>query len=280
MYYKTPVNQLIQSRISCRTYELKPISAEILEELHLFINHLNQNVKSKIRFTFTTMVNDQKKDQIKYGIYGAISGAREFIVAIYDETNGDPLELGFLFETIILKATELGLGTCWLGGTFNRKDFEDKFNLNDHEAIPIVSPIGYAKDQRSFLDSAMRFGGRLNQRKPWQDLFFEDDDQHPLTKIKAGIYSEVLDMVRVGPSASNKQPWRIIKVSNVFHFYLARTVGYATMMKYDLQMNDIGIAQCHFEFSAKASGCKGSWQQIEDHPQNKAWQYCVSWVSN
>ncbi len=279
MTFSKPVNQLIPSRISCRTYEPSPISVEIVEKLQLFIDQQNACVKSKMRFVLTSMVDHQKKDQIKFGSYGAISGARDFIVSIFDDKEGDSRELGYVFESIILKATDLGLGTCWLGGTFNRKDFEKKFALSATESIPIVSPVGLSKDHRSLIDSAMRFTGGLDHRKAWQELFFEADEQHPLSKAQAGQYAEALEMVRIGPSASNKQPWRIIKVNQVFHFFLSRNVGYASMMKYDLQMNDIGIAQCHFEYSALSTGCQGEWKHLEDHPQPNNLEYCISWLS-
>lgn len=33
----------------------------------------------------------------------------------------------------------------------------------------------------------------------------------PLEKEEAGNYEAALEMVRIAPSASNKQPWRILK---------------------------------------------------------------------
>ena len=36
----------------------------------------------------------------------------------------------------------------------------------------------------------------------------------------------VLEMVRRGPSASNKQPWRVVRAGERWHLYLQRTRGY------------------------------------------------------
>ena len=82
--------------------------------------------------------------------------------------------------------------------------------------------------------------------------------------------------VRLGPSASNKQPWRIIKDENVYHFFLCRTKGYG-VSSYDMQKNDIGIAKCHFELSANELGLKGSWVEIKDISTQNDWEYCCSW---
>ncbi|MGB4438289.1 MAG: nitroreductase family protein [Sedimentibacter sp.] len=58
---------------------------------------------------------------------------------------------------------------------------------------------------------------------------------------KLGTYGVPIEMVRLGPSASNKQPWRIIKDKNSYHFYLCRTKGYGSV-NFDVQKNDLGIA--------------------------------------
>ena len=83
-------------------------------------------------------------------------------------------------------------------------------------------------------------------------------------------------MVRLGPSASNKQPWRIIKDKNAYHFFLCRTRGYG-VTGYDMQKNDIGIAKCHFELSANELGLKGTWQEIKNISTPNDWEYICSW---
>jgi hypothetical protein len=72
-------------------------------------------------------------------------------------------------------------------------------------------------------------------------------------------------MVRGAPSASNKQPWRIVRVGRDWHFYLERTPGYWGRSKRlvqiaDLQRVDIGIAMCHFDLAAREEGLQGKWQ--------------------
>ncbi|NTW95182.1 MAG: nitroreductase [Erysipelotrichaceae bacterium] len=268
--------ELIPSRISIRTYDPKPISQIHLNQMTVFLDELNKQAQSKIRFSILSTQMDGKETNIKLGSYGVLSGTHTYLVSVLHEKEGNALELGYLFEKAILKATDLGLGTCWLGGTFKREDFEKNTQLNDHEYIPIVSSLGYIKDKRSLIESAMRFGVGANNRKAWDTLFFLNDDKHPLSKIDAGDYEKVLEMVRVGPSASNKQPWRIVKQDKFFHFYCARNPGYGDMMKYDLQMNDIGIAKCHFELSATELGLNGSWI-ITDHPSLGVWEYVLSW---
>ena len=95
-------------------------------------------------------------------------------------------------------------------------------------------------------------------------------------------------MVRWGPSASNKQPWRIVKQENVWHFYLQRTPGYGSdgwlgklLGVADVQRLDMGISMCHFELSAMELGLKGKWSVAEPalEKPDKHTEYTVSWIA-
>jgi hypothetical protein len=62
----------------------------------------------------------------------------------------------------------------------------------------------------------------------------------------------------MAPSATNKQPWRIVRDGAAWHFYLRRTKGYGkgsalfTVLRIaDLQRVDLGIAIRHFELVAR-----------------------------
>ena len=56
----------------------------------------------------------------RLGTYGFIKGATGFIVGAVRQAPNDLEDYGYLREQVILYATGLGLGTCWLGGTFTR----------------------------------------------------------------------------------------------------------------------------------------------------------------
>lgn len=157
------------------------------------------------------------------------------------------VDFGFLFEEIILRLTNAGLGTVWLGGTFNRSDFS--IDVKEDEIIAAVSPVGYPTNQ-SIREKMIRGLSRANKRLPFNELFFLGES---LEKIdKSHKYYHCLEAVQAGPSASNKQPWRIIVVNDTFHFYLKRTKGYGNLLKMDIQAIDIGIALSHLYLYLKA----------------------------
>ena len=61
-------------------------------------------------------------------------------------------DFGYLTESIILYATDLGLGTCWLGGSFTRSTFIERFPLAPSETMPAVVAIGYPKPESRSTD--------------------------------------------------------------------------------------------------------------------------------
>jgi hypothetical protein len=102
----------------------------------------------------------------------------------------------------------------------------------------------------------------------------------------AGEYAASLEALRWGPSASNKQPWRIVRINNAFHFYLTRTKGYGkesllfTLLRLaDLQRVDMGIAMCHFELTARELNLAGRWTVREPDiaKPGDSTEYIVSW---
>ena len=172
-------------------------------------------------------------------------------------------------ERAILMATDLGLGTCWLGGTFSKSGFARKIGLAAGELMPAVAAVGYAVDDGFSKDRIRRMAGS-NSRRPPEELFFDGAFGAPLSPAAAGAYAAPLEMVRWAPSASNRQPWRIVRTPAGWHFFLARTKGYgkgtllfAVLRLADLQRVDMGIAMCHFELAAREAGLAGGWV-IED----------------
>jgi len=275
-FQKSVIN-IIQERVSCRSFESsKDIDGITLQKLGDIIDAINTEAKTKARFVFANKQVKSDGSAEKLGTYGMISGANSFIIGIVDKDQQNPLEFGYLFEKIVLFATDLGLQTCWLGGTFNRDDFEQKTSLSENEFIPIVSPVGFKKEQPRIFDKAVRAFIGANNRKPWGQLFFEENLSKPLGEDGAGEFNNVLEMVRLAPSASNKQPWRIIKDKREYHFFLRRTKNYA-MTRYDMQKNDMGIAMCHFELTAKELGLQGGWTEKQPVNAPTEWEYITTW---
>ena len=276
------ITEAIKSRSSCRTYSAKTIEPEKLAKLKGYlISNTGAPFGSAVRFQLLNL-DDQEIGNLKnLGTYGVIRGARQFIIGAVRKHAMAMEDYGYCMEMNILKATELGLGTCLLGGTFNRSGFAQRINLKQDELLPVVSPMGYAGDKKTIIDRTFRWIAGSDKRKSWEELFYDGTMEKPLKRESAGAFEMSLECVRIAPSASNKQPWRIImgQSRQTLHFYLKRTRGYENIIKdIKLQNVDMGIAMCHFDMSAKELGLKGCWQVNNPTISANDMEYIASWI--
>jgi hypothetical protein len=147
--------------------------------------------------------------------------------------------------------------------------------------MPAVASVGdISADDESKNVIRGRVGGAF--RLPAEQLFFNIG--------YSGPYATSLEMLRLAPSASNKQPWRVLRNDgDEWHLYLCRTKGYGKgsllfrMLRLaDLQRVDMGIAMCHFEPFDREAGLKGQWIRnalaiMPKHVDNA--QYVITWKS-
>jgi nitroreductase len=280
--FMTELNQLIKKRHSCRTYADKPVEEKILEELERLVadKHTSPfgNTPKFHLINLDFVSTEARKDISTYGI---IRNARLFLVGAIKKEDRAVIDYGYCMENLILRATALELGTCWIAGTFNTEGFAKAIKLQENELLPAISPVGYPADSKSFIEKMFRFAAGSERRKPWADLFFIDNFNNPSTPSRAGKYFDALENVRLAPSASNLQPWRILQdtASNSFHFYLECSFGYK-MRGFPIQNIDMGIAMNHFELTARELGISGQWKIKDNVPAKSPLIYIVSWQEN
>lgn len=275
--FSRPLEDIVRERKSVRTYSKQQIKEETKEQLKSYLDSLYNPFSTKVSFIFLESRNIS--DDLQLGTYGMIKGASNYIGATVDDADFNLEAVGYEFEKLILFAVTLGLGTCWLGGTFTRNEFVKAMKIRDNVIFPAISPIGYAEKKR-LAESLVRLVTKADQRKSWDDLFYDGSFATPLTSIHAGEYAFALEMTRLAPSASNKQPWRIIKTDDSFHFYEFKLPGYSDKFSYDIQRIDMGIAACHFHLAAIEKKLKGEFKKMEtpaiETPNNT--HYAFSWV--
>lgn len=271
-YFSKPVQEIIKLRKSVRSYDNKPLTDETKKKIIDYIDIIKCPFDNEVSIIILDKADDNVEGA-KIGTYGFIKGAKHFLAAIIliDDIYSY-VQLGFKLEQCILFATDLGLGTVWLGGTFNKSKFSKAANLKQNELMPIVSPIGFPSDKKSFIEKLMRKIASGDNRKAWGELFFDGDVNRSLSKRQSGKFETALEMLRLAPSAMNAQPWKIIKELNNFHFYNSKS----NLKIHDI---DIGIGMCHFELTLKEAEIKGSWKlqkpEIKDLPKN--YDYIATW---
>jgi hypothetical protein len=283
---RRPIFEIIKERYSCRTYVNQPIQASEQRALSEFLaSNRSGPLGSRSRLALVA-ASDQDRASLKgLGTYGFIKGATGFMVGAVERAPKDLEDYGYRMEHAVLFATDLGLGTCWLGGTFTKSRFAEKIEVTRAERVPAVAAVGYVAEDSGFRDRIrVRVGAK--DRLAGEQLFFDGSFGVPMAPDQTGAYREVLEAVRWAPSASNKQPWRIVRTGDDFHFYLQRTRGYgkgslifSLLRLSDLQRVDMGIAMCHFELTAGELGLTGHWAVDEPRIRKPdgSTEYTVSW---
>ena len=241
------ITELIASRRSVRTFDGRSLDVATREELLCFMKDVPNPYNIPVAFKLLVAK--------EHGLVcPVVTGTDLYVGGKIENVPGASVAFGYSLETLILYAQSLGLGTVWLGGTMNRGAFEQAMELGENEMMPCASPLGYTAKKMSMRESMMRKAIHADERLPFEELFFDGSLDTPLTRDKAGVLAEPLEMARLAPSAVNKQPWRVIVADNTAHFYLKRSKGFGHEGKLDMQSVDMGIALCHFALTAKEAG--------------------------
>lgn len=287
-YLSAGVEATIRKRFSCRSYSGEAISAAHRAALErCFSAQADGLFNTRIRFTLISATDNDRRSLKGLVTYGFIRNPGGYIIGACSDGERNLEAYGYALEHCVLMATDLSLGTCWLGGSFSRSNFTKKLGpLSPGEEIPAVVAIGVMADPEKARNSFLRRQIKSENRLSWGNLFYDVTFGNPLSSSGAGAYAAPLEMVRLGPSASNKQPWRVVKKGGGWHFFLQRTPGYrdglgVRLLKVsDIQRIDTGIAMCHFELMAKEKGLPGKWAIEEpaiDKPDALT-EYAVSWI--
>ena len=224
----------VMERTSRRKFELDPIDEDLLQQLESAVNECNKasGLNIKLRIDDGEAFSPAKS-------YGMLSGACNYFAMICkkDDPNGDE-KIGYYGESLILLLTRLGLGSCWIGGTYD-KDL-CHIDIEDDEQFRLAIVFGFVKSKVSIKEKAIIKTVKRNCKE---------------IKDMLNAYGTppnwVVDGVRYAvkaPSAQNRQPVK---------FYCdGEDVNARVRGDKEFDMVDLGIAKLHFEIGAGG----GSWE--------------------
>lgn len=254
--YQMKISDVIAARQSCRTFNGLHIDKASKDKLFSEIEVLPRLFEDVAVPVIRLVDNDQAEGSL--GTYGFITGARQFLVMASGDTVGEELQAGFMFETLVLKATSMGLGTCWLGGTFRRGPFARVMgNDPDGREVSIVSPIGHPTQKRRFAERMMRRMVKSDHRKPFARLFSGVSPDSPLGRV--------LQAVRLAPSSRNSQPWKASVAQETDSEGRKRmTVRFDCTTDSRFSSIDMGIAYCHFVLASQEENLLWDIERVND----------------
>jgi len=145
--------EAIQKRYSCRSYQEKEIEQEKLDKLAEAVR-LAPSAKNTQDWRFVVVTDKEIKKQVA----AATNRPEVFEKAgaiIVGCSNSDyvmqcgqaiaPIDVSIALEHICLQATELGLGTCWIG-SFETEKVRTILGIPDDINIVELMTVGYPAD--------------------------------------------------------------------------------------------------------------------------------------
>lgn len=216
------MNKSIENRISRRSFKKENISKEDITKISNLVENINEKSNLNIEFIedgSQAFLNIKKT-------YGMFKNVKSLLLMKGNKEDKDLKEkVGYYGEEIILEIVDMGLGTCWVGGTYEKETFDIK---NDEELVCVIV-IGKVED--SIKDSIIRKVMSKN-RKDIKERIITDKN------IPKWI-EEGLDAVKLAPSARNSQKAMFVYKDKVLTAQIADD--------YPFDMVDLGIAKKHFE---------------------------------
>ena len=140
-------------------------------------------------------------------------------IIVTDSEPRSAVNAGISGEMFMLRAVELGIGGCWVSGTYKRGQVGIK--VSGDEKIVALMPLGTPKKEPELPIT--------RKRKEITALCPEFEALSP-------AFKEVAQYVQNAPSAMNMQPWRI-KLLNPTTLTISVGMGG--------QRVDLGIGVCH-----------------------------------
>ena len=165
--------------------------------------------------------------------YGMFSGVKSyFLLAGRSDDPKMHEKAGFYGEELVLEATRLGLGTCWVAGSYDKTPIAD--TLAEGEALACVISVGEIKEAENFKEKLLS-GIIKTKRKSSREMSANYDSAPEW--FRKGV-----DCATKAPSARNKQP--------VFFKYTPEKVITTVNGTFSCNKIDLGIAEYHFELGS------------------------------
>ncbi len=200
---------LMRVRRSCRSFQTRKMTNadhnELMESVRVHMEE-PQLGKSPVRFEYISA---------PLAVWPTVN-ATEFLIAItpkeYDRVA--VIDVGRNLQKIVMDATRMGLGTCWIGPGADHvsitRDLGDRFDP-EKEHIICVCAVGY---KSSYIPIFLRiFNAQFKRRLPLSKLFFADVDfEHPLDLDTAPFnrFGRNYEICQWAPSSYNGQTTRCV----------------------------------------------------------------------
>ena len=244
----------IKQRVSVRSYADRPVDGALLDGLLERARSAEHVTGVPPRVALVSGVEEtQRVLTFIVGAYGLVQTPPHLLVGVMpEESEIARLDLGYVLEQVVLEATRLGLGTCWVTGTYDAGRAGDAVGLTSGEVAAAVCALGYPTEGGwgRLHSRTVRRLARGHRRKPLSEIVFSGSWEGPWSPDDAAPeLVAALEHARLAPSAANLQPWRFIVKPDYVALALVRPAPI-----------DGGIVMAHLALASAALGRAGRWE--------------------
>ena len=151
------IPEAIEVRKSIRNFkDTHILDADINEIFNWMANRANQIGPFGTAFTIEISIQSMLAKKERLGTYGYIKNAQGYILGLSQPDPRSLFEYGYVFENLVLFLTSIGIGTCWLAGTFDRKQLINNTRDTQGKIIPAITPIGYPAKNKHLKERITR----------------------------------------------------------------------------------------------------------------------------
>ncbi len=198
--------EFLRTRHSVRRFSGRPIDAKTVNAVKAAITMVNTH---EAGMHFELVTDDPTPFKGFKANYGMLHGVRNYISAVADLSFPDARErAGYFAEDIVMKCVGLGLGTCFVGGTYDATQVKTILRI-DRKILFLIA-LGYAaeKIQTPISAAAMKFI-HLHDRTPADFFVAAEGIEFEEACSRMPWMLDGLRGLASAPSSLNKQPVRV-----------------------------------------------------------------------
>lgn len=218
---------LISNRKSIREFKDTQIKQEQLVELEKFSDSCKKlvpNIEIEIKLFDNSRDKVSEKLQKIAGYKGNMIEAPNYIFILSEVADNHIENAGYIGESMVLKATELEIDSCWI--TFEDSDkILDKLEISSNKSISAIIALGYeatsykkkivnpTKTGESYSLSNMEIvDNDTSTRLGVEEIVYIDEwgKNIDAETLAERALLDAFNYARMAPSTLNRQPWRFI----------------------------------------------------------------------
>lgn len=148
------VFEAINKRRSIRKYENTPVEQDKLDKI-LEAARISPSAANRQEWKFIVVKNQETRNKMVEAANGQKFVAEAPVTILACSTDSErvmpcgqyayTVDLSIAVSFMILEATELGLGTCWLGA-YDEEEVKKILDIPDEIRVPAMFTLGYADE--------------------------------------------------------------------------------------------------------------------------------------